>query len=139
MGKTGCRLPFMQQKVNPKQNLTQARLCKFRESGRTMADLIQLWNEIKGEKSECPKIQRCQTKRYDLNTDNINVHDDYDTTQLYVRLDDLNVQYVTDSYTYDELSFIAEVGGTLGLLLGLSFLSLIDLFEALADFIAREN
>ena len=41
------------------------------------------------------------------------------------------VQVIKDSHSYDMQSLIGEVGGTLGLLLGLSFISIFDLFEHL--------
>ena len=41
------------------------------------------------------------------------------------------IQVIKDSWSYDMQSYIGEVGGTLGLLLGLSFASIFDLFEHL--------
>ncbi len=52
-------------------------------------------------------------------------------SRIRISLVDINVQYVVDQISYNAQSFIGEVGGTLGLLLGLSFLSAIDLLEFL--------
>ena len=43
------------------------------------------------------------------------------------------LQVIKDSVSYDLQSLIGEVGGTLGLLLGLSFLSIFDLLEHLLN------
>ena len=43
------------------------------------------------------------------------------------------IQVIKDSWSYDMQSYIGEVGGTLGLLLGLSFASIFDLFEHLLN------
>ena len=48
---------------------------------------------------------------------------------LKIQLSSPYVQVVQDSNSYDFQSFIGEVGGTLGLTLGLSFLSLVNLLE----------
>ena len=48
---------------------------------------------------------------------------------VQIVLTDTNIMYVEDNYGYDLQSFIGEVGGTLGLMLGLSFMSIIDLLE----------
>jgi hypothetical protein len=53
--------------------------------------------------------------------------------RLKVQLSSPNVQYIEDSHSYDLQSFIGEVGGTLGLTLGLSFLSFISLLHYLVD------
>ena len=45
---------------------------------------------------------------------------------LYIQLDSPVVQNVIDSYAYDSQSLVGEVGGTLGLFLGLSTYSLVE-------------
>ena len=51
------------------------------------------------------------------------------SSKLRISLVNINIQYVTDSVNYNAQSFIGEVGGTLGLMLGLSFMSAIDFLE----------
>ena len=41
------------------------------------------------------------------------------------------VQEITNYYSYDSLSFIAEIGGYVGLFLGYSFFQITDLFSFL--------
>jgi hypothetical protein len=40
-----------------------------------------------------------------------------------------NVVEINDTLSYDGQSFVGEVGGTLGLMLGLSFISVFDLVD----------
>ena len=45
---------------------------------------------------------------------------------LKIQIENPNVLTIVDSYSYDIQSFIGEVGGTLGLFLGLSAMSFVD-------------
>ena len=48
---------------------------------------------------------------------------------LMIEMESTNVQSIVDSVAYDFQSFIGEVGGTLGLFLGLSMFSFVQFFE----------
>ena len=48
---------------------------------------------------------------------------------LTIRLENPNVLTIEDSYSYDIQSFVGEVGGTLGLFLGLSIFSFVGFVE----------
>ena len=50
---------------------------------------------------------------------------------LRIRLENPNVLTIVDSYSYDIQSFVGEVGGTLGLFLGLSVFSFVEFAEYL--------
>ena len=50
---------------------------------------------------------------------------------IKLELGNTAVQFIEDSYYYDAQSLIGEVGGTMGLLLGLSFLSFFDFIDYL--------
>jgi hypothetical protein len=50
---------------------------------------------------------------------------------LKIELDNDYVVYVEDFYSYDNQSFIGEVGGTLGLLLGISMASIFEFINIL--------
>ena len=49
------------------------------------------------------------------------------------------IQVIKDSSSYDMQSLIGEVGGTLGLLLGFSFISIFDLFESVLKSCLKRN
>ena len=55
------------------------------------------------------------------------------SSRLNIQFPNPYVQVIKDSYSYDMQSLIGEVGGTLGLLLGLSFISVFDLIESILD------
>ena len=48
---------------------------------------------------------------------------------LSIQLENPSVLTIADSYSYDLQSFIGEVGGTLGLFLGLSIFSFVEFAE----------
>ena len=50
-------------------------------------------------------------------------------SELKIQLESPNVQTIKDQVAYDLQSLIGEVGGTLGLFLGLSTMSFIDFIE----------
>ena len=79
---------------------------------------------------ECPQMPRCKRSIYKLAT-TPNAYLDYLSTGsvLKIQLDSPNVQTIEDSVAYDLQSLIGEVGGTLGLFLGLSTMSFIDFIE----------
>ena len=49
------------------------------------------------------------------------------------------IQIIKDSGSYDMQSLIGEAGGTLGLLLGFSFISIFDLFESVLKSCLKRN
>ena len=55
-------------------------------------------------------------------------HSSFGST-LIIEMESTNVQSIVDSVAYDFQSLIGEVGGTLGLFLGLSTFSFVQFFE----------
>ena len=68
---------------------------------------------------ECENLGKKPTKYY------------YGLSELKIRLENPNVLTIVDSYSYDIQSFVGEVGGTLGLFLGLSVFSFVEFAEYL--------
>ena len=93
---------------------------------------MQMWESYFYSYQEhgCPQMPRCKRSLYKLAL-MPNVHLPHSTlgSALQIQLDGPNVQTIEDSVAYDLQSLIGEVGGTLGLFLGLSTMSFIDLFE----------
>ena len=133
--KLGCRLPFMDQLTFLKQNRTQIRICTLNEGNYTVANYSEIWKKVKIEaanssKEACPLVKRCKRANYEL-FENFQNGDDPGFSDLILSPLDSTVQYVKDDLAYDTQSFIGEVGGTLGLMLGLSFISVIDFIQYL--------
>ena len=78
----------------------------------------------------CPQMPMCKRSLYKLNNKS-NVYLGHSTTgsALKIQLESPDVQVIEDSFAYDLQSLIGEVGGTLGLFLGLSTMSFIDFIE----------
>ena len=126
--RVGCRLPFMDQLMVKNENRIQARICTLNEGNVSVTDFHKIWKELRsGEVKECPLIKRCERAVYKL-YENFEQKEDNDS-QLILRPLDSTVQYIKDDYAYDTQSFIGEVGGTLGLMLGLSFVSVFDFID----------
>ena len=98
----------------------------------TYAEIMEMWEEnyYAYRKQECPQMPRCKRSIYKLAIKpNMYVsHSSYGAA-LKIQLDSPNVYTMEDSIAYDLQSLIGEVGGTLGLFLGLSTMSFIDLIE----------
>ena len=60
-----------------------------------------------------------------------NVHDHY--IRLYVYIKDLKFTLIRENPKTETFSFISSIGGILGLFLGISFLSLIEIFEIIYE------
>ena len=80
-------------------------------------------------KSNCPQMPKCKRTVYKmvLFPDESLPHATQESV-LIIQLESPNVQTIVDSEAYDLQSLIGEVGGTLGLFLGLSMFSFIDFF-----------
>ena len=114
--------------MTKEDNWTQARICGMKEGNMSVIDYYNSWKNISGAKSKaCPLMKRCQRSVYKL-YENFERKSDNDSL-LIIRPLDSTVQFIKDEYAYDKQSFIGEVGGTLGLLLGLSFLSIFDFID----------
>ena len=95
---------------------------------------MQLWNsafyypeKYFGEKSKCPQMPNCERTVYKMVMfpDESLPHATQESV-LVIQLESPNVQTIVDSEAYDLQSLIGEVGGTLGLFLGLSMFSFIE-------------
>jgi hypothetical protein len=136
-------MPFMDQLFRPDDNRTQSRICEFNEPNRelTLDELAIQWTyNIKSNhtlKGHCVGIPRCKRVIYDFTENTVFKEGSGTSSKFTLRLANQNIQYVTDSVGYDEQSFVGEVGGTLGLMLGLSFISIVDFFEYLLSGVAK--
>lgn len=120
----GCRLPFMDQlKIN------QSQLCS---DVSKVLEYQKEWNKIKQnviEEEVCPMIKRCKRSMIKISESLHAEKAKMNTSDIYIKIIDPTLQLITDSYSYDGQSFIGDIGGTLGLLLGYSFMSAVDLIE----------
>ena len=116
MTKFNCRLPWT---INDRYNF-----CPIidKKQNQTYADIVTTWHDdfLHHEKN-CPKMPKCKRFIYKMD---LFPNDGYPS--LSIKLTDPNILTIVDGYSYDLQSFIGEVGGTLGLFLGLSMFSIIE-------------
>lgn len=121
-----CRLPWM----NPKEFDEEYLLCEP-EGGFT--DLLADWDKaVKNAEKTCQNIPQCKRSLYSVTSERIPGKVASEIRAIIkLELGNTAVQFIEDSYYYDAQSLIGEVGGTMGLLLGLSFLSFFDFIDYL--------
>ena len=76
-------------------------------------------------KSECSRLQTCENKRYTM-TYRTEKYDKRNKTTVFVTFENPEVELHHTYISYGLLSLIGEVGGTLGLTIGASVMTLID-------------
>jgi hypothetical protein len=76
----------------------------------------------------CHSKQACNQTKYQMQQVRTHWPEDADYTMITVKYVDPIVEFNIDSISYDEQSMISEIGGTLGLTIGWSGLSIVSLF-----------
>ena len=119
-------------------------LCQVGQHNQSLKELVNRWQCFKNEHStsDCSKNQdrtlsrscksplNCKRSIYEVSYQPLAERiSGVNRSLLKIQVSSPYVQVMKDSRTYDFQSFIGEVGGTLGLTLGLSFLSLVNLLE----------
>ena len=113
----------------------------------TIGNVTRLWIEIFNEEviDKCKEdILPCTRTVYEDSLEELSAYGygqifghsaAVNSSKLSIQFPNPYVQVIKDSHSYDMQSLIGEVGGTLGLLLGLSFISVFDLFESILDWL----
>ena len=120
MTKFNCTLPWT---INERYNY-----CPIidKKQNQTYADIVTAWlDDFLHHEKKCPKWPKCQRFIYKMDL----FPNDIEDSSLTIKLTDPNILTILDGYSYDLQSFIGEVGGTLGLFLGLSMFSIIEFIE----------
>lgn len=95
--------------------------------------IIKSWqNLLQNATIDCPAKPKCKKSIYDVSFEPFQEGHGTSKSKLKIQLASTKVVFIEDSHDYDLQSLIGEVGGTLGLLLGLSFFSLFELIDYLA-------
>ena len=129
-----CALPWMIKENNYE-------LCPIIDKNRnnSYADIVTTWyDSYLLNDNNCPKMPKCKRSVYqmDLSTTENGI---YETANLLIKLKNPNILTIVDEYSYDLQSFIGEVGGTLGLFLGLSMFSCIEFIEYVLRKLCSKN
>ena len=89
-----------------------------------------LWNV---KEDDCPEIPKCKRSIYKVDIKEGPKHEGSSHANVVIEFESPNVQNIVDTIAYDLQSLIGEVGGTLGLFLGLSTYSFVELIEYLMN------
>ena len=107
---------------------------KMKSSDDTLADefidystLVYEWDIWYRDLKQNCTLLPCNRSIYKITVEKKS--EEVDLNHLTIELESPLVQRFTDGYSYDLQSFIGEVGGTLGLFLGLSMVSFLEFFE----------
>ena len=96
----------------------------------TIGKKVEYWKDKIVSKVQqeniCPSGTKCKSTLYKVRTEITNEEFSKQQAKITIKLESPIVQNVVDSYAYDLQSLIGEVGGTLGLFLGLSTYSFIE-------------
>ncbi|XP_063241963.1 uncharacterized protein LOC134542044 [Bacillus rossius redtenbacheri] len=117
----GCSTPFMPAIALPH--------C---DNGTAMFELVRDYMGAKWNASLCNCPRPCKSVLYQsfvLNRRNMTNSMDPNLSQLYVFYSSHIVKNIREHYSYNWNSFLADLGGSLGFLLGLSVIGLIELLE----------
>ena len=113
---------------------SEFQLCRnesFIKQAKTIWDENNDNNVYKGNLTTgCTRQHRCKRAKYSVEmTSSKDKLTNENHGKFTLTFATTEVQLVRDAHSYDAQSLIGEVGGTLGLLLGLSFSSVFDLID----------
>ncbi|XP_068230344.1 acid-sensing ion channel 3-like [Palaemon carinicauda] len=130
--KGGCWLPFMTQK-----SLATVPKCltslDFNNSLKLADELLfyGLWT-----RDECSCLSACNDITYEAFSDS-SANKSSTTTRVRIFYNDLTYESVHEEWAYRIISLMCDVGGSLGLLLGASVLTFIEILECLCAYCSR--
>ena len=125
----------MNQQLTPNDTRINIKTCPIFDDlkNMTIGDYTKDWLKIQNETTieSCSRFPRCDRSFYQVTESTLynEALVEKKISRFILRPVTSTVQYVVDSFTYDDQSFVGEVGGTLGLMLGYSFISVVDFFE----------
>ena len=134
--KYNCTLPFMDSE--------HIQLCPIIDQSRneTYADLAEYFEHMidypQHHGIECLQIPKCKRSLYKIRVRSMDKKNP-SQSRVKIQLENLYVQTIEDSIAYDLQSLIGEVGGTLGLFLGLSTYSFVEFLVLLINKMFKET
>jgi hypothetical protein len=128
MEQYNCKIPFFLKKSVNKMATQSHSSVKICNKNITLNTLKEWKDVILGQqKVNCLHQVPCDQVKYSYDKTEIPARSTNSTIgSIYINVASPMIEHVIDSYSYDFLGLFGECGGTLGLLLGLSCLSLID-------------
>ena len=105
-------------------------ICPIFDQNRNKSyrDIIGIWISEYDKSIQTNAMPKCRRSMYKKTLDK-EIGYSPKMSYLKIQIENPNVLTIVDSYSYDIQSFIGEVGGTLGLFLGLSIFSFVEFTE----------
>ncbi|EFX78832.1 hypothetical protein DAPPUDRAFT_245732 [Daphnia pulex] len=127
--KSGCRMPYMNL-----PNFTSVPYCNTSQQLLLAEDLQKdlLWegNGWHPAACQCGYSSTCSQYLYETNADTFARHDN--CAQYKVYFTDMTYEETKEEFAYDIISLLCDIGGTIGLLLGASVLTMVQFVDALS-------
>uniref|UniRef100_T1J8P5 Uncharacterized protein n=1 Tax=Strigamia maritima TaxID=126957 RepID=T1J8P5_STRMM len=130
VAKTNCRIPPMPNVVAKKE----LQLCSnAADLNKTQFSVIRRFELRENMQcNDCPR--RCKEVLFNILQDVVKPGKN-GSTVLHIYIPDNTIDSLNEKYTYDFVTFLCELGGTLGLFLGFCSLTLIELVEVVFGFL----
>ena len=142
--KYNCTLPWMDPSNFP--NVTECEVDTIPQNGTDydydyapIWAIVSDWGEFYKNAQEYEDILSCNRTVFDSMIEMHPKEVKEDLSSVTIQYVNPYIQVIKDSGSYDMQSLIGEVGGTLGLLLGFSFISIFDLFESVLKSCLKHN
>ena len=121
--KYGCSLPIFRQ---------FKRVGKVCERELSIEIISNISNAIlSAHFKDCHDVQPCQTVTYSLmNPEARKLEHGQTSARVYLTFESTMVEVIEDSYDYNPVSIFSEIGGSIGVLTGISCMSIVELLIA---------
>ena len=123
----------------PQFNSTKLKYCNASIHTIFKKQYLELVNSMG---TNCPSKQACQQVKFSVDFsyfDWVDANGNDKKSELWIEYGDSIVEFNTDFISYDIQSLVGEIGGTLGLCIGTSFLSFAEWFIDFLNYISRKS
>ncbi|XP_059480902.1 acid-sensing ion channel 4-B-like [Neocloeon triangulifer] len=121
---SGCRMPYMTEKYS---NLSECATPDEYQAAMNAMQSLLISGGWSANTCNCP--QQCRQTAFQMYPENIAF--ETDRVKLRIFYEDLVYEQITEDIAYNLIALLCDIGGTLGLLMGASVLTMCELLEVL--------